>query len=228
MNKGFTLIELVIVIVILGILAVVAAPKFMGISSDARKANLEQLASTLQTSAKLAHTKAILAGKDNTSAIIKIADSDIRMAQGYPTATKDGIVQVITDANQWHPVVPSIKILAGLHQSVAGLIMFSQYPINKMSAAEAFKTQCFVLYTDLSTIAESQTGTPSSPSHSSNKHELGLIKKTICYLLSWIGADQYVGFCRKPSEHNNKKSGIQINKNFGTDGPEISIVSKGC
>ncbi|KAE8178504.1 prepilin-type N-terminal cleavage/methylation domain-containing protein [Photobacterium carnosum] len=226
MNKGFTLIELVIVIVILGILAVTAAPKFMGISSDARKANLDQLASTLQTSAKLAHTKAILAGKDNTSAIIKIAGSNIRMAQGYPTATKDGIVQVITDANQWHPMVPSVNILANLHKSVAGLMMFSQYPINKMSATEAFNTQCFVLYTDLSTAAKSQTG--SSSSHNSNKHELGLIKKTICYLLSWVGADQYVGFCRKPSDNNDKKSGIQINKNFGTDGPEISIVSKGC
>ncbi|MEC6814310.1 prepilin-type N-terminal cleavage/methylation domain-containing protein [Photobacterium toruni] len=226
MNKGFTLIELIIVIVILGILAVVAAPKFMGISSDARKANLAQLASTLQTSAKLAHTKAILAGKDNTSAIIKIAGNDVRMAQGYPTATTDGIVQVITDANEWHPIVPSIKILGGLHKSVTGLMMFSQYPINKMSATEAFNTQCFVLYTDLSTAAEAQPD--SSSNHNSNSHDLGLIKKTLCYLLSWVGADQYIGFCRKPNDNNGKESGTQIDKNFGTDGPEISIVSKGC
>ena len=34
-RSGFTLIELIVVIVILGILAVTAAPKFMNLSSDA-------------------------------------------------------------------------------------------------------------------------------------------------------------------------------------------------
>jgi prepilin-type N-terminal cleavage/methylation domain-containing protein len=37
-TKGFTLIELITVIVILGIIAVVAAPKFIDISKDAHKA----------------------------------------------------------------------------------------------------------------------------------------------------------------------------------------------
>ena len=36
-NAGFTLIELVIVIVILGILAVTAAPKFLNLQGDARE-----------------------------------------------------------------------------------------------------------------------------------------------------------------------------------------------
>ncbi|MGL4750761.1 MAG: type II secretion system protein, partial [Shewanella sp.] len=36
-QQGFTLIELVVVIIILGILAVTAAPKFINLQSDARK-----------------------------------------------------------------------------------------------------------------------------------------------------------------------------------------------
>lgn len=41
--QGFTLIELVVVIVILGILAVTAAPQFLNLQGDARRASLQGL-----------------------------------------------------------------------------------------------------------------------------------------------------------------------------------------
>ena len=46
-QRGFTLVELVVVVGILGTLAVVAIPKFMGTTTDARKAALAMVATSL-------------------------------------------------------------------------------------------------------------------------------------------------------------------------------------
>jgi prepilin-type N-terminal cleavage/methylation domain-containing protein len=47
MKKAFTMIELIFVIVILGILAAVALPKFIGVASQAHEANLKDFTGTL-------------------------------------------------------------------------------------------------------------------------------------------------------------------------------------
>lgn len=57
-NRGFTLIELVVVIVILGILAVTAAPKFMNLQKDARIATLKATAGALESAIQLVKAKA--------------------------------------------------------------------------------------------------------------------------------------------------------------------------
>ncbi|GIU47385.1 hypothetical protein TUM4438_26460 [Shewanella sairae] len=59
-NKGFTLIELVVVIVILGIIAVLAAPKFVGLSRDAKIAQLQSLAGEISSQNQLVYSKSAL------------------------------------------------------------------------------------------------------------------------------------------------------------------------
>ena len=54
-NKGFTLIELVMIIVILGILAVVAVPRYINMQTEAREAAAESYIGALN-SAMSAHT----------------------------------------------------------------------------------------------------------------------------------------------------------------------------
>lgn len=56
-QRGFTLIELIIVIVILGILAVTAAPRFLDLSSDAKASVVEATAAAFESGIDLVSYK---------------------------------------------------------------------------------------------------------------------------------------------------------------------------
>ena len=103
-QQGFTLIELIVVIVILGILAATAAPKFMNISSDANESVLESMGGTILSSAKLVYAKSIIKGVQNQElTTIDIGeDNDIAVKYGYPTGNRgSGIANALDIGNDW-------------------------------------------------------------------------------------------------------------------------------
>lgn len=83
-QSGFTLIELVVVIVILGILSAFAVPKFMGLEKQARTASVQSLEGSLRSAASLAHSIWLANGLN--AATINVEGTDLAMVNGYPSA----------------------------------------------------------------------------------------------------------------------------------------------
>ncbi|MCS6119481.1 type II secretion system protein [Shewanella baltica] len=99
-QNGFTLIELVVVIIILGILAVTAAPKFINLQGDARASTIQGMKGAIQGANSLVYSKAALLGIEgaDTGSVDVLgntvagtpatATDDVPVVYGYMAATK--------------------------------------------------------------------------------------------------------------------------------------------
>lgn len=114
-QQGFTLIELVVVIIILGILAVTAAPKFINLQADARASTLDGFRASLQGANSLVFSKAAIAGEeriadaagwaantDNTAGVDIGTGTPIQTVYGYLPEDAAAIAAAMDmDPNDW-------------------------------------------------------------------------------------------------------------------------------
>lgn len=134
--NGFTLIELIMVIVILGILSSFALPKFSNLIDTTEQSTAEGAIANVKSAAGIAHTKWLIA--DDKTAPVDLEGELIDMVFGYPIANTAS-----TNGN--------IAIAAGLESADWVL---SNPAANRMSIT--FNGYCFT-YTEAASLGSEPT-----------------------------------------------------------------------
>ncbi|ANO33815.1 MSHA biogenesis protein MshA [Vibrio breoganii] len=149
---GFTLIELVVVIVILGILAVTAAPRFLNLQSDARESSLQGLKGAMAGAGSIVYGKAAIEGKERLAG--EKLEDETEIEFGYPAATENGIVSVVQgleDDSEWNWALSTDASAA----TPAIVVTFAGDP--KLDETGITDTNCFVTYSEAANSASTSS-----------------------------------------------------------------------
>ncbi|PSW08521.1 MSHA biogenesis protein MshA [Photobacterium rosenbergii] len=136
-SKGFTLIELVVVIVILGILSVTAAPRFLNLQSDARIATLQGAKGAVEGANGIVYGKAAIQGLESnpTGELDLGGDEPVALVYGNLKMKKSYLEQAMnTDM-----IIEDEVDTSGGEDKVFGVLIY-----NPPKRTKATDVQCYL------------------------------------------------------------------------------------
>ncbi|WP_432455985.1 prepilin-type N-terminal cleavage/methylation domain-containing protein [Agarivorans sp. QJM3NY_29] len=140
-QQGFTLIELVIVIIILGILAVTAAPKFLNLSNDARTSTVSGLEGALRGGINIVYSRAAIDGVEaEADDTIQIGGGDVTTAFGYPA---EAALTTVAERNRWIDLPTANWTITG-----TAPVVITPAGFTEPNSAAADTDKCRVEYTE--------------------------------------------------------------------------------
>lgn len=145
--KGFTLIELVVVIIILGVLSITAASKLIDVEQDAKLAVIKQIKADLHSTIEQLHMLAEIQNKLGGDAVVQTEYGPHQFWNGYPENYSETAPQM-SFLTRFYDLGPLQK-QEGRYQFYANDIVI--YENNNLSAigiskTELFTDKCYVEY----------------------------------------------------------------------------------